>query len=114
MDVAIARGDKLGKRQAAEKAHLAVVDSATRTARRVVKRVPKSGKRHGVIRKALLGTNDPGLSPEYDGLVKSLHGECFYDGECGTDFTLSRTVEAAESFLKRVAKAKPATQDPAT
>ena len=89
----------LRRRQAAEKAYLALVSAAAHAARQEFKGFVQEKK---AVDRIASKMKDPGFSQEYRDLRQALHGNCFHRGVCGTTEALRENIGLVRVFIDRL------------
>lgn len=93
--------DAIRLRQAAEKAWLAANEAVDAFLARRNKPVPRGApEAHGFRLTHLEGEGQSWAVDKLSSFADSLHGQCFYAGECGP--WVRRKIEEAQAFVRRL------------
>lgn len=97
------RQQELLRRQAAEKAHLAM-SSAVEVALR--KQLKSGSEEKRGVQTIARWRNDPDFVTEWEAVRRTLHGECYHQNVCGTANELAAAFGKAELLIERALKAR--------
>lgn len=96
---ALAKNDEMGRREAAEKAWLAVIEATDTILGSGGISVTPGRSAHAERKRSLEQMGRRDLSQEYSIFADQFHGDCFYDGICPTDAELRLKLQSASQFV---------------